>query len=279
MGKRMSNVDDRTVAGFGHQWSTYRQDREGDEMRRLFDRYFSLFPWDRLGPEAVGFDMGCGSGRWARFVSDRVGKLLCVDASAEALEVAKSNLKDRANVEFVVGSVGDRLVPEGSMEFGYSLGVLHHVPDTQGALTSCAKMLKPGAPFLVYLYYSMDNKPGWYRAVWKMSGVLRWFISHLPIALRNVVTESIALIVYWPLARLSRMLDGFGINTKDLPLNDYKDSSFYRMRHNARDRFGTPLEQRFSRKEIEEMMAKAGLENIAFREGPPYWCALGFRKA
>lgn len=277
--KNLRNADERTIAGFGHQWATYRQDREEEEMLRLFERYFSLFPWERVGPDAVGFDMGCGSGRWAKFVAERVGKLLCVDASAEAIEVARDNLKGKDNVEFVVGSVGDDLMPEGSMDFGYSLGVLHHVPDTRAALAACVKLLKPGAPFLVYLYYSMDNKPGWYRAVWKVSGLLRWTISRLPIGLRNVVTEAIALTVYWPLARLARVLDRFGLDVKNLPLNDYKDSSFYRMRHNARDRFGTPLEQRFSRKEIEEMMTNAGAERIAFREGPPYWCALGFRKA
>lgn len=223
--------------------------------------------------------MGCGSGRWARFVADRVGKLLCVDASYEAVDVAKDNLQDKSNVQFIIGSVGDDLVPDGSLDFGYSLGVLHHVPDTEAALAACVKMLKPAAPFLVYLYYSMDNRPGWYWAIWKTSDLLRGAICRLPIELRNVATEAIALTIYWPLARLARMLNRFGFNTKNLPLNDYRDSSFYRMRHNARDRFGTPFEQRFSRKEIEEMMTKAGLERITFREAPPYWCALGFRKA
>ena len=49
------------------------------------------------------------------------------------------------------------------MDFGYALGVLHHVPNTQEGLNSCIKLLKPGAPFLVYLYYSFDNRPNWYR--------------------------------------------------------------------------------------------------------------------
>ena len=49
------------------------------------------------------------------------------------------------------------------------------------------------------------------------------------------------------------------------------------MRTDALDRFGTRLEQRFTRSEIEEMMRKAGLERIEFSSDLPYWCAVGFR--
>ena len=36
------------------------------------------------------------------------------------------------------------------------------------------------------------------------------------------------------------------------------------MRTDARDRFGTPLEQRFTKSEIKKMMEEAGLEKIKF---------------
>jgi hypothetical protein len=49
------------------------------------------------------------------------------------------------------------------MDFGYSLGVLHHVADTEGALRAAVRTLKPGAPLLVYLYYAFDNRPRWSR--------------------------------------------------------------------------------------------------------------------
>jgi hypothetical protein len=47
------------------------------------------------------------------------------------------------------------------------------------------------------------------------------------------------------------------------------------MRTDSRDRFGTPLEQRFSRAQIEVMMRDAGLQNITFSENAPYWCVVG----
>jgi len=47
------------------------------------------------------------------------------------------------------------------------------------------------------------------------------------------------------------------------------------MRTDALDRFGTRLEQRFTRDEIERMMQASGLEDIQFRDGPPFWVACG----
>ena len=50
------------------------------------------------------------------------------------------------------------------------------------------------------------------------------------------------------------------------------------MRTDALDRFGTRLEQRFTRAEIEGMMTRCGLEGIEFREGPPFWVAVGTKR-
>ena len=64
---------------------------------------------------------------------------------------------------------------------------------------------------------------------------------------------------------------------KKVPLSYYSDKSFWIMKNDALDRFGTPLEQRFSRQEIEEMMLSCGLKNITFSEKEPYWHAVGQR--
>ena len=74
------------------------------------------------------------------------------DASAEALSVARHNLGELKNCDFHCASVNNMPIDDSSLDFGYSLGVLHHVPDTTAAIRSCVQKLKMGAPFLVYLY-------------------------------------------------------------------------------------------------------------------------------
>lgn len=274
----MRNADQQTVEGFGDEWSRFDQSEvDPSENRQLFDQYFSVFPWSALPANAVGFDAGCGSGRWAALVAPRVGHLHCVDASPEALAVARRNLRGADNVDFAVASVQDMPFADGSMDFGYSLGVLHHVPDTAAALHACVRKLKPGAPFLLYLYYAFDNRPLWFRGVWRASDVVRKVVSQLPHPARYATSQALAASVYWPLARTARVLEKLGVDVEVIPLAAYRSRSFYAMRTDALDRLGTQLEQRFTREEIATMMRSAGLGDIEFREEFPYWIAVGKR--
>jgi hypothetical protein len=90
----------------------------------------------------------------------------------------------------------------------------------------------------------------------------------------------IALLIYWPLARFAWLANRIGFNDEFcdiLPLGAYRNTSFYTMRTDSLDRFGTQLEQRFSRSQIEEMLKKAGLVDIKFSKNIPYWCAVGYK--
>jgi SAM-dependent methyltransferase len=272
------NIDPKTVASFGDEWARFDQTAAPEsELQGYFDSYFRVFPWGDLPTNAEGFDMGCGSGRWARFVAPRVGTLHCVEPSAQALAVAQRNLAAIPNIRFHHASVDTAPLTPASQDFGYSLGVLHHIPDTQAALQRCVHYLKPGAPFLLYLYYRFDNRPAWFRVLWALSDVVRRAIHRLPSSAKHLATDSIALLVYWPLARLSLLGERLGLRTSSVPLYAYRHASLYTMRTDSRDRFGTPLEQRFTRQEITQMMQQAGLQNVTFSEAEPYWCAVGIK--
>lgn len=274
--RELENVDARSVDSFGAEWSRYDQsDLDQSEKIRLFDRYFSIFPWELLTKDSIGFDMGCGSGRWAALIAPKVGKLFCFDPSKEALVVARQGMTDLANVEFVEASANTTPFPPESFDFGYSLGVLHHVPDTNSALVSCVSLLKPGAPFLVYLYYRFDNRPIWFRTIWRVSELIRSVVSKVPNSMKFYITDFLAVFVYWPTARLSMLLERFGLDPAELPLSFYRNLSLYTMRTDCRDRFGSRLEQRFTRMEVEQMMSKAGLIDIVFSNEEPFWVAVG----
>ena len=279
--KSSNNMDAETVASFGDEWSRYDQSSMSySEASEIFMEYFSIFPWDMLPSNPVGFDMGCGSGRWAKFVAPKVGRLNCIDPSS-ALDIARRNLIDFKNVEYIKASVSESGIPINSQDFGYSLGVLHHVPDTESAINSCVSILKSGAPLLVYLYYAFDNSDnrGWvYRLLWRASDLVRRIICKLPSRFKHLVTDVIAAIVYFPLARLSLLLDKVGINAASIPLFYYRNHSFYTMRTDSRDRFGTPLEQRFTKQQIKSYMERSGLIDIKFSDNAPYWCAIGIKK-
>jgi ubiquinone/menaquinone biosynthesis C-methylase UbiE len=201
-----------------------------------------------------------------------------VDASEKALETAQQNLRESKNVEFVLASVDNLPFADDSMDLGYSLGVLHHIPNTAAGIKSCVKKLKPKAPFLIYLYYAFDNRSFWFRLLWKFSDFFRKVICQLPFRLKKLTTDLIAALVYFPLARLASLFEKLGFNVDSFPLSFYRHQKFYTMRTDALDRFGTRLEQRFTKEQITAMMEEAGLENIVFSDTVPYWCAVGTKR-
>ena len=274
----MKNIDKKTVESFGDEWGRFNQEElNSAEANKIFNNYFSIFPWDKLTNNAIGFDMGCGSGRWAKLIAPKVGHLTCIDPSS-ALNIAKHNLKELDNVSFKLGSVNDHLLNDNSQDFGYSLGVLHHVPDTSSAIKSCVAMLKSGAPFLIYLYYAFDNRSLIFRLIWKCSDLIRKVICQMPPTIKYLVTDLLAVIIYFPLSQFARIAEYFGLSVDSIPLSYYRNLSFYTMRTDSRDRFGTPLEKRFTKNEIFKMMQDAGLKEVQFSEQAPYWCAVGIKK-
>lgn len=274
-----TNAIDAVVAGLGDEWTRFDQSKLSElELEALFQGYFHIFPWSNLPPEAEGFDLGCGSGRWARLVASRVRRLHCVVASDDALAVARSNLSEVTNCVFHHASVDAIPLVDGSMDFGYSLGGLHHVPDTLEGLKACTAKLRPGAPFLLYLYYAFDNRSLWFKVVWRASDLVRRAVSVAPNPVRYAASQVLAVALYWPLARAAALGEAVGLKVSGWPLSNYRSRSFYVMRNDSLDRFGTRLEHRFTRAQIESMLRAAGLDDIHFSETEPFWCAVAYKR-
>lgn len=274
----MKPVFDEVIEDFGREWSRFSHSGlDVKELQSSFSQYFEIFPFDTLHKNSVGFDLGCGSGRWANFIAKRVGCLICVDPSSEALKVAKANLAHHSNVVFKNEAVENLSIADLSMDFGYSLGVLHHTRDTARGIRECTAKLKPGAPFLLYLYYSLDNRPLLFRALWKLSDLIRKIICRLPPRLKFFVCELIALFVYLPMARIAKVFEMLGLSVENFPLSDYRAKSFYIMRTDALDRFGTKVEKRFTKSQIGEMLRSAGMERIQFSNKMPFWVSLSYK--
>ncbi len=270
--------NNKVISSFGEEWKRFDQSKlDKSELNKIFKDYFKIFPWKLINKKCVGFDIGCGSGRWAKVVAPKVGLLNCIEPSL-AIKVARKNLRQNKNIKFIKLKIEDVNLKPGSQDFGYCLGVLHHTENTQKNLNKCTSLLKKNAPFLVYLYYKFDNRNFIYFLIWKFSDFLRNFISRLPEIFKILFSDFLAIIIYYPFAKISYILDKMNFNVKNFPLSYYRNLSFYTMRTDSRDRFGTNLEKRYTKKQIKNMLKKAGLYKIKFSKSPPFWCAVGFKK-
>lgn len=273
------NIDKETVHSFGEEWKAFSQ-FDDEEIRKIGDTYFDIVTPEMLGPDKTAADFGCGTGRWTKYMHGKAGAVAAIDPS-EAIYVAGQLLKDAGNVQFYKASIDNLPFADHYFDFGFSLGVLHHIPDTQKAMNACVQKVKPGGYFLVYLYYSLDNRGVLYKSLFFLSNLVRRLVSKMPGGLKRFTCNMLAIFFYMPFVLFSRFLKLLGVPARwraKIPLHSYEGTSFYIIRNDALDRFGTPLEQRFSRKQIQSMMENAGLHQIVFSEKAPYWHAVGQKK-
>lgn len=269
------NIDKKVVQGFGEEWTKFNEFSERD-IQLAGTKYFDIIDENMVNQQTYGIDIGCGTGRWSRFLSQRAGFIEVVDPSNAIFGAAKV-LADVSNVRLVKASVDTLPFNDNTFDFGMSVGVLHHIPDTQQAMKDCVKKIKPGGFFYSYLYYNLENRGWFFAALFKLGNILRKIVCKFPPKLKRWVCDFLAVILYLPFVSLTRLFNFFGMQkiALHIPLSDYADKSFIILRNDALDRFGTALEQRFSKAEVIALMQNAGLSNITVSENVPFYHSVG----
>jgi SAM-dependent methyltransferase len=274
-----NNIDIETVESFGEEWSTFHTFNE-QEIFHAGENYFDIVPANLLNKSAQVLDVGCGTGRWSYYVADKVNFIECIDPS-KAVLAAANLLKSKSNIRITQASVDNIPFPDNSFDFVFSLGVLHHVPDTKEAVKKCVQKVKRNGHILLYLYYNLENRGLVFKTLFHLSNSMRWGVSKLPGILKIAVCNVFAVCFYLPFVVLAKFLLAVRVSesiVSKIPLSWYADKSFHIIRNDSLDRFGTPLEQRFSRQEITDMLEHAGCINIVFADNAPFWRVIAQKK-
>jgi 2-polyprenyl-3-methyl-5-hydroxy-6-metoxy-1,4-benzoquinol methylase len=272
LSEKDSNIDRSTVNAFGEEWQKFNS-FDAEEIQKIGDEYFDIVDDKMMNKETVALDLGCGSGRWSAYLSGKVGKVEAIDPSASVYSAAQF-LESYKNIRVTQASVDNIPFSNNTFDFLLCLGVLHHIPNAQKALNSAVEKIKPNGMALLYFYYNFENRGALFKFIFKLSDSLRKLISGLPNGLKKFICDLIAIFIYLPFVltgRLMKILFSASSIWKKIPLSYYTNKSFTIIRNDALDRFGTPLEQRFSKKEITQMLEKSGLTEIHFSDQTPFW--------
>ena len=271
------NIDEKVVQSFGEEWQKFHAFSD-TEIERLSRMYFDILDERMINPQIYAMDVGCGTGRWSKYLLDKIGFMEAIDPS-DAIFTADKLLGDAQNVRLSKASTDNIPFPDETFDFGMSIGVLHHIPNTQKAMTDCVKKVKKGGYFYTYLYYDFEDRGFLFKLTFGIVDVIRRVVSSLPSGLKKFVCDLLAVFIYMPMILLGRFILFLGLPkiAKKVPLDIYQDQTFFVIRNDALDRFGTALEQRFSKKQIREMMEKSGLSDVVISEALPYWHAVGKR--
>ena len=269
----------KTIKDFGDEWEKFDNKKvENKELKKIFNTYFRIFPKKIFNKKNIGIDLGSGSGRWAKYIAPMIKKMYLLEPSVKAINVSKKRLQKFKNIEYLNIEINKLNLKSSSLDFAYSLGVIHHLNYPTKCFKIINNKLKKNSPFLVYLYHDFENHHKFYKLIWLLSEYFRKFIRKKNFFIKSLLCEIIAIVIYFPLAKISYFLDILNIDVKNVPLSIYKDKSFYIMRNDSLDRFGTKYEKRYSTKDIINLFEKTGFYNIKVSSKEPYWCVIGYKK-
>jgi len=142
------------AGSFGYQWNRFSKTQldSANHSTRSRDTFIEKTGWkleDLRGKSVL--DAGCGMGRFAEIAADAGADVHAIDLSS-AVEAAAGNLGSRPNMTFYQADIFNLPFAEGSFDYIYSLGVLHHTPDTRRAFLGLTKLLKPGGRITIWVY-------------------------------------------------------------------------------------------------------------------------------
>lgn len=269
------NIDAEVVKSFGDEWLKFH-DFSDEIIDGIAKEYFDILNDQVVNKNSYALDIGCGTGRWTKWLTKRAGFIEAIDPS-NAIFAADKLLGKIENVRLTKASVETIPFKDETFDFAMSIGVLHHIPDTQQAMKDCVRKVKKGGYFYCYLYYNLETRGWWFKTLYWLSDLIRKVVCKLPTGIKKIVCDVLAIVIYMPLVLWVRFLVLIGLRkiARRMPLSAYNNKSFFVIRNDALDKFGTRLEQRFSKVQVESMMRNCGLDNIVISPLTPFYHAIG----
>ena len=204
-----------TAANFGWQWQHFTQ--EDKKYAEQFLGWIAPVTLEFFQDKVV-LEGGCGKGRHTQLVAAwGAADVIGVDLSA-AVETAFAATRHLDNAHIIQADIY-QLPIRKVIDYAFSVGVLHHLPDPHRGFLSLASKVKPGGHLSAWVYGAENNEwitrwvnPARERWTSRLNPRLLLHISKLPAAMVYLATK----LIYRPLNRV-----GGGKLGRWLFYNDY----------------------------------------------------------
>lgn len=172
-----------------------------DEVRKVRDC--------PVGMSGVGLEAGCGDGRdTIRLTLANPAATVCSVDLSEGVFIAAQRLRDLAIPNGRVHRANLARLPfaDASFDWAYSYGVLHHMPEPKDGMREIGRVLKRGAPIVMYLYSDLREYPALRLQMLLLRYLVRPVTKRLPLAALNVLCRAMGKLVYhhWTLRQQAK---------------------------------------------------------------------------
>ena len=257
---------EQTIKDFGEQWLRY-DDTEGyfGSLELFSDILLPFIKPDEIKGCSVA-EIGSGSGRIVNMLLEAGAKHVIAVEPSEAIEVLNRNIRNPEKVT-CLKIAGEQLPAYGNLDYIFSIGVLHHIPDPVPVVEAAFKALRPRGHFLIWLYGKEGN--GLYLA---FIIPLRVLTKRLPHFILAFLVE----ILYWPLILYIKFC-----HRLPLPLRGYMRSVLEKMSPKKRrliiyDQLNPSYAKYYTQVEAKKLLSDGKFVNIQIYHRHGYsWTVIG----
>ena len=145
---------DAYTGNFSFQWQVHRTTQVDSlaghsESRQAFGRKTGFSAGEING--RLVLDVGCGTGRYTEVAAGLGAEVIGLDLSY-AIDAAYTNMGRQPGVHFVQADILKMPFREATFDAAYSIGVLHHTPNTREAFLRMPPFVKPGGSVAIWVY-------------------------------------------------------------------------------------------------------------------------------
>jgi SAM-dependent methyltransferase len=260
-------LQDKTIADFGEQWLAYTDNRGYYASRDLLDDVFGpLVDLSSLAGTRIA-EVGAGTGRFVQLFAAAGARHIVAVEPSRAIDVLRRNTAAHRERITYLHEPGDRLPATGDLDYAFSIGVLHHIPNPAPVITAMFRALRPGGRCAIWVYGQEGN-----RVYLAALGAVLSLTRRLPHGLLAVVVW----LVYWPAACYMH-----ACRWLPLPMARYMREVWLRFDPATRrlvlyDQLNPAYAKYYTQSEVRQLMEAGGFVDVVLHHRHGYsWSAVG----
>lgn len=175
---------DNYVKNFSFEWTKHRKTQLDSYLMMDYSgkKFFNKTGFKKNKfKNKLFLDVGCGSGRYSEVVLKYGGIIIGCDMSY-SIDAAFKNMGQNKRAHFIQVDIFNLPFVEGTFDYIFSIGVLHHTPNPRLAFSKLVPLLKKNGELAIWVYgknYATKNSIMWRKITTRLPKQVLYYIIYI----------------------------------------------------------------------------------------------------